>query len=709
LEVTLSVDGGAAPGGAVTCSAAADSSTLITIDDTDAHIVAGTGEGNVHVVVVQGAPTSVATIDCVGTDNDPGDSITDHVSINITRAPRLSSISFDSVTPDTSLGVAGGALPTTAVLHWTVRDDSGNPLPNVNVRFARDSTSDAQLAVSPSATSDNGGGVTTVISTGTIPGPVRVVATAPISSTETLTQFSPNIVIVDGLPSFEKSFFTCGNGNVARTAPWVVTCTAQLVDRVSNTVDGELVQFFTEAGNQPAAQVSDGGAATVTVASDLTFNPGADVSSWSLGAVLPLSAGDLTVPGGTFTAADAAACFDGKSNTPCDLIKLCSDPNLDVFCPLTPDCVTPEVTASVGFLRSPPTPAQAVGSRAGDIAEYLAADRQCGFPISCLVGLPDGMGLSATAGDECPINIGCFDFTGKTECPQDGLRTFTAVTRGAEPFGDLNGNNKFDFDDTNHDGVHEATEAHNEPFVDMPEPFLDVNDNCTPDDLSTAVRYEHQVIVGIANTDKTQDVDHNGKFGFDRLDLTPVGAPTVVTRTNGAWDFDTPMMLSTHILELGGAALSVGESCTDAEVDTNNHLCQNGGHAICRETTGGDFADCAPPDLNATGSAVVSFRWADGNGNCPSVDMASVANVASDGPIVIAGATSVTLDSASCGYGDVHNEQQPECVEMPSLRSPILDVQVIAKCTAATDSGPAKLTFTLDDATESVSFFVDCS
>ena len=50
---------------------------------------------------------------------------------------------------------------------------------------------------------------------------------------------------------------------------------------------------------------------------------------------------------------------------------------------------------------------------------------------------------------------------------------------------DLNGNGLFDFTDENDNDKHDSFENDHEPFIDMPEPFLDKNNNCGYDAFST--------------------------------------------------------------------------------------------------------------------------------------------------------------------------------------------------------------------------------
>src|SRR5207248_766599 len=94
-------------------------------------------------------------------------------------------IVFKTVDPSTTpLGVLGGALPASALITFVLIDDEGQPLPNVAVHFSRNATSDPGIVIQPNKISDSSGTVTTVLSTGTLPGPVTVIATAIVTNSQ---------------------------------------------------------------------------------------------------------------------------------------------------------------------------------------------------------------------------------------------------------------------------------------------------------------------------------------------------------------------------------------------------------------------------------------------------------------------------------------------------------------------------------------------
>ncbi len=545
VTVSLTKDDAAVSGGSVQLTIPASSTGFIRFatGDPAAQTIStfdGNGEATVDVVCQDGDPVPTSNADLIGTGSDGAGGTADaELTIHIDRGPILQNIEFVSVVPDAALGVLGSSLPSTAQVTFRLTDDRGQPLPNVPVTFSKNVSADPAITVQPEDTSAADGTVSTTLSAGTNPGPVTVIATAvaardsdgnPVIRVGT----SSPIAIVSGLPSFETSFLVCDQ--TAVSVPWTASCTAELVDRFTNTVDGLIVQFNAEAGNEAAAETTQGGAATVSVGSNNFLDPRTDVSSWSYAPILPQSESELqtAATGNPFTVADAQACFDDTITTPCNLIALCNDPGTAAFCPLIPDGLV-DATDAASILLSPPTAQDVANDTTGTgaravIRTYIAEHRAGGFPVSCLTGVSGG--ISFVDGDDCPANLGCFDFTGVTTCPQDGLRTIMASTRGAEAFSDTNGNGVFDFDDRNSNGrMDEGEPVLGDAFVDLPEPFLDVNDNCVRDDFTNAVRFENTPIEKVANTDKFLDVDGQGVFGFPTLAGT--------TRTNKVWDADT--------------------------------------------------------------------------------------------------------------------------------------------------------------------------
>ncbi|MBI1948232.1 MAG: Ig-like domain-containing protein [Deltaproteobacteria bacterium] len=722
ISVALTVDGNPAPSGTVTLTIPSESTARVAFvgsdgvaevpeDDDRAFTLntSGTGSGTVQLRVTPNVPTGTARVIVVG--NSGTALVQREIEVNVERGPILQAIVFEDAQPAT-IGVQGGSLASSTTVAFHLTDDAGRVMPNVSVEFSSNATADRGITVTANAVSDSAGRVVTVLSAGTIPGPVTVRVSAesgligsdgsPILRT---SQSNP-IPIVGGLPSFETSSFECGPFGVSSVyAPYTVSCNATLVDKFSNVVPDLLVQFTAEAAGEAASVAAADGVATVDIASTGELRPRADVLGWSYGLAIPNTWNQLT--GTTFTAADAQACFDDMISTQCNLVKLCDDPSASAqaYCPLPENggsCldhaqpsneVAPGVRAASALLDDTTlTPLTAATTRAGEIAAYVDDYRSCGFPVSCLRGERFGLGLDVVAGDYCPINPGCMDFTTTTECPQDSVRTLIAAVRGAEAFSDNNGNGVFDFDDTNGNGLHDAGEAVlGDAFVDLPEPYLDRNDNCFRDDLSNADRFLYRPIEKVRNTDQFYDVNGDEAFGFG-----------VDAETSGAWDFDTQIFFTEKLLEIEDAHLEFGEACTTAGA---SHSCADGTVSRCIETGLGErFApDCGIPRFSNTagGGAVtshtVAFRWTDGVGNCPSVNFTDSSAVAVIGFTTVTGMSNADLDYDYCSFSEQANPMLPYCTSVPFSGAPLQYVTITEDCLSANLAvSQVQVNFTLD-------------
>lgn len=712
VDVRLTVDGAPAPGGSVLLTIPSDSSARIAFvgsdgvteapeDDTRSYqITTGAftnGAASIPVVVTPNVPTGVARIVALGRDS-ANHTVQREIVINVERAPILQAIVFDLASPAT-IGVQGGSLPSSTVVSFVLYDDAGRAMPNVGVSFTSNATADRGITVTANAVSDASGRVVTVLSAGTVPGPVTVRVSAesgligsdgaPILRT---SQSNP-IPIVGGLPSFETSSFECGpGGHAALYSPYTVDCAATLVDKFSNVVPGLQVQFSAEAGAEAATTAAANGVAGISIASTEELRPMADLLGWSYGLAVPNFSSELV--GTAFTLSDAQACFDASTNTRCDLLKLCDDPaaNSMGYCPLPEnggachvghDLDSGIVAANALLSDGTLTPFTAATTRAADIAAYLDNFRSCGFPVACLTGRVeglyrfDGLGIDIVDGDYCPVDPGCLDFTTATECPQDSIRTIIAAVRGAEAFSDFNGNGVFDYDDANNNGVHDPGEAVlGDDYVDMPEPYLDRNDNCFRDDASDNTRFVYRPIEKVRNTDQFADVNGDGEYGFNG------------DETSGSWDFDTQIFLTEKILEIPSGNLEVGEVCATANA---NHTCHDGTVRFCRQLPSGDlFAEgCPIPALGILPGTFAShsfaYRWNDGNGNCPSVNFSDNATLDASGPVNLTGDVSVALDEDACGYWELMNPLSPYCNSVPFSAAPLLRGTLREKCADADD------------------------
>ena len=145
-------------------------------------------------------------------------------------------------------------------------DQHGNGLPGVDVNFSA-TTSTGGLAVSPArATTDNSGQVSTMVSSGTIPTPVRVVAEATRNGV-TISGLSDALTISTGLPIQKSMSMSASKFNIEGMDydGESTDITVRLADQYGNPVsDNTVVNFVTEGGAigssaQGACVTTDGG------------------------------------------------------------------------------------------------------------------------------------------------------------------------------------------------------------------------------------------------------------------------------------------------------------------------------------------------------------------------------------------------------------------------------------------------------------------
>jgi hypothetical protein len=675
--------------------------------------------------------------------NDTDDNIvrTYETQINVDRDPVLQSVVFVSFNP-TQLGVLGSAVPSSANVAFQIFDDLNQPMGNVPVTFSLPDSADPQASVVQNSLSGPDGTASTVVSAGYQVGPLSVIATAQFGGI-TLSVQSPPIPVTGGLPSFANSYVICDPTTVIQEYAFTATCQLVLADRFTNVTPDVPVQFRAEGGNITPV---------VTGAELATFSTGApgrsspDVLTWSYGIDLPYFY-DLQT--GVGSVVDIAGCFDGSTASSCNLHALCAEGDNPFYCPLPlepdgsgcweyiPKLGLALLEAEVEGCTSTPAGADmnvdcgADGSvtvpggatRVGNgqpllnfatyystpavrtvVDNYRLQERRCGFPATCLVGQRNG--FSWTDDDNCAIAAGCFDFTTQTSCVHDGLITVMASVRGEESFVDANGNGQFDFVDTNGNGKHDPGEA-SEAFTDLPEPFLDKNDNCFFDYFNGHPRmtpYEE-----IRNSDQFSDEDDNDLFGYG------VG----LTLANGQWDVDRQIMLTSHLLGLvSGPLFRNGELCTadDALLGTGNYTCANGLASTCVEYFNGyGLASCAPvrivdPALiaqtairdnayaNDVAGFAIDYQWADAIGNIHNEGFSQTSALSIKGPLEVTGSTTINLRDYTLGIGETGggniNGERPWCDDFPDLTGNQLYPQtaaayVSAKCDAAGEQAVA--------------------
>ncbi len=177
------------------------------------------------------------------------------------------SIEFISATPTNIAlqGTGGSGRSETSRVSFRVIDSIGNPVPNESVNFSL-TTSVGGLSISPNteaegpAQTDSDGLVDVIVQSGTIPTPVRIVAT--LDDDSDISTVSDELVISTGVADFNS--LSLSASDLAPEA-WALDgveseITARLADHFNNPVpDGTSIFFTTEFGSiEPSCNTVDG-------------------------------------------------------------------------------------------------------------------------------------------------------------------------------------------------------------------------------------------------------------------------------------------------------------------------------------------------------------------------------------------------------------------------------------------------------------------
>jgi hypothetical protein len=159
-------------------------------------------------------------------------------------------------------GSGGQGRSESAQVTFKVVDEHNNALPGVDVNFSA-TTYTGGLTVSPTrATTDASGSVSTMVSSGTIPTPVRVIAEATRNGV-TISGLSDTLTISTGLPIQRSMSLSADKYNIegADFDGTEAKLTIRLADQYGNPVsDNTAVNFVTEGG--AVGSSSQGGCTT---------------------------------------------------------------------------------------------------------------------------------------------------------------------------------------------------------------------------------------------------------------------------------------------------------------------------------------------------------------------------------------------------------------------------------------------------------------
>jgi len=244
-----------------------------TVQFTSECVQLGTATLDTNIDTVSGVARS--------TYKDQGCGITDTISISSTvgqtlltqtgtlvvQAASAGSIQFISTSPTNIAlqGTGGSGRSETSTVTFRVIDSIGNPVQNVGVDFSL-TTSVGGITISPDtsvegpAQTDTNGNVDVIVQSGTIPTPVRVVAS--LASDATISTVSDELVISTGIADVNSLSLSASDLN---PEGWSIdgitsTITARVADHFNNPVpDGTAVSFTTEFGSvEDSCTTADG-------------------------------------------------------------------------------------------------------------------------------------------------------------------------------------------------------------------------------------------------------------------------------------------------------------------------------------------------------------------------------------------------------------------------------------------------------------------
>lgn len=166
----------------------------------------------------------------------------------------IGSISFVSATPDAIVltGTGGQNTSSVSTLIFQVNGELGNPIAQQEVAFALNTTAGG-LKLDPAVGLTNSTGqVSTRVTAGTVPTPVRVTASVTAQDNDTIRTQSDLLTVNTGLPdqnSFTLSADTLNSESFNITGQ-TVNITVRLADIFNNPVpNGTTVNFTTEYGS----------------------------------------------------------------------------------------------------------------------------------------------------------------------------------------------------------------------------------------------------------------------------------------------------------------------------------------------------------------------------------------------------------------------------------------------------------------------------
>jgi adhesin/invasin len=322
--------------------------------------LAGTGvtpsvttfDGSATAIFSAGTKAGVATVTATA------GTISASISITI-QAGSTGSLDFVSADP-TLIGVRGSPLQQKSTITFRVLDQNGNIVADgTQVSFTLVSGLGGGEFIAPTIGGTVAGLAATVLTSGTVAGPVRIRASVTVG-TNTLTSSSTNVSITGGPPSAAHLSVASGVLNVAGQVFFDIICPvdAKVADRFGNPVPlGTAVSFLTNGGIIGAQGLTDGlgdAPSNIKTAAPIPHvGPTADPNDPRTGLVTITA---VTQGEETFVDSNGNGIFDGPQEFPLstspeldapesfiDHVTLCNGTSFPVACSANP--VTPPLLA----------------------------------------------------------------------------------------------------------------------------------------------------------------------------------------------------------------------------------------------------------------------------------------------------------------------------------------------------------------------------
>ncbi len=266
MVVSITPSSGLSALGTATVSAAVrDAAGAVVADGTTVtFIVSSSALGSITPTATTVSGVANATFTASNTAGTVGITVTSGVisaSANITvQGANVGSVEFTSASP-TVVGVKGSGQTESSLITFTVKDENGQAVADGTTVTLSLTGPNGGETIAPTTASTTGGQARTTLQSGSVPGPVTIVATVTTSGGQALSSSSSPISIGGGIPSATHFNLATTKFNLPGLA--VSNSQAQITGFIAdrfgnfNVLTGTSVSFYTEAGAIDRSDLTD--------------------------------------------------------------------------------------------------------------------------------------------------------------------------------------------------------------------------------------------------------------------------------------------------------------------------------------------------------------------------------------------------------------------------------------------------------------------